>query len=105
MPPDIMNIKLWVIAAVVIAVFVATVYHYQEQYKYSCVADTKCYPCTRWMNCVSEEFYLQNTAKCRIGAEENFSRIVCGCNQNRCDTLEIKPPAGKKADEWVPADQ
>ena len=99
-----MKLKTFLIIGLVMIAAVAVTYRAQETYKYSCDSDVKCYPCTRWMNCVSEDFYLQNAVKCRIGGEENISRIVCGCQKNTCVRTELKADTAKKVDAWVPQD-
>ena len=93
-----------IVALVLAVALIGAVYHFQAKYKYSCAADDQCYPCTRWMNCVNEEFYLRNTMKCRIGAEENFTRVICGCQTGMCQTKQILPLNKTHVDEWVPPD-
>ena len=95
---------LWILICVGLAL-VGGIYVAEMRYKYSCQSDDHCYPCTRWMNCVSEDFYIQNSVRCRLGGEANVSRIVCGCSiRGRCETKVVKPYTGRKVDVWVPAE-
>ncbi len=80
-----------IIIAIIAVAIVGTIIRFQTKYKYSCADDDQCYPCTRWMNCVNEEFYLRNTGRCRSGGEENYTRIECGCRQGMCATDKIRP--------------
>jgi len=93
-----------IIFAIIAVALVGATIRFQTKYKYSCAADDQCYPCTRWMNCVNEEFYIRNTGRCRIGAEENFTRISCGCHQGMCTTDSVKPFVKPAIDAWAPPD-
>lgn len=99
-----MSPKSWIILIVIIVAAASITYFSQMRYKYSCVDDEQCYPCTRWFSCVSEEFYMKNTQRCRIGAEENFSRIICGCGEGMCRATEIRPMNHTNQDAWSPPD-